>query len=135
MRLPVERVGDLAANVGGYAAAGDPDGVTEVDVLGIGSEVHEQLSAALAAYEEGEPRACREVVAGDDRVDALCARASERVVRALVEEGDAWDVERAVDDASRALLVVRDLERVGDHAVNVAARTLYAVESDPELVR
>jgi phosphate transport system protein len=28
----------------------------------------------------------------------------------------------------------RDLERVGDHAVNIAARTLYMVESDPELI-
>ena len=32
------------------------------------------------------------------------------------------------------LLTVRDLERVGDHAVNIAARTLYMVETDDELI-
>jgi len=29
---------------------------------------------------------------------------------------------------------VRDLERVGDHAVNIAARTLYMVENDEDLL-
>jgi phosphate transport system protein len=31
-------------------------------------------------------------------------------------------------------LTLRDLERVGDHAVNVAARTLYAVDHDDTLL-
>ena len=37
-------------------------------------------------------------------------------------------------DVSRLLLTVRDLERVGDHAVNVAARTLYMVDNSDELI-
>ena len=32
------------------------------------------------------------------------------------------------------LLTIRDLERVGDHAVNIAARSLYMVEDDDELL-
>ena len=39
-----------------------------------------------------------------------------------------------LDEISRALLAVRDLERVGDHGVNIAARTLYMIESDDELI-
>jgi phosphate transport system protein len=39
-----------------------------------------------------------------------------------------------MQDVHRLLLTIRDLERVGDHAVNIAARTLYMIESDPELV-
>jgi phosphate transport system protein len=35
---------------------------------------------------------------------------------------------------TRLLLVVRDIERIGDHAVNIAARTLYMVESDDALI-
>ena len=31
--------------------------------------------------------------------------------------------------------IITDLERIGDHAVNVAARTLYMIESDAALVR
>ena len=37
-------------------------------------------------------------------------------------------------DVYRLLLTIRDLERVGDHAVNIAARTYYMVESDDDLL-
>jgi phosphate transport system protein len=43
-------------------------------------------------------------------------------------------VDALMDDVSRLLLTIRDLERVGDHAVNIAARTLYMIENDDELI-
>jgi phosphate transport system protein len=43
-------------------------------------------------------------------------------------------VEAAVAAAAWQLLVIRDLERVGDHAENVAARTCYMVEQDDTLL-
>jgi phosphate transport system protein len=58
------------------------------------------------------------------------------VVRDLIEteleEGSS--VELLMADVSRLLLTIRDLERIGDHAVNIAARTLYMVENDDELI-
>ena len=45
-----------------------------------------------------------------------------------------FGVDAVTDDATRLLLVLRDVERVGDHAVNVCARTLYATENDTELI-
>ena len=111
--------------------------VPEVDVGDIGVAARDQVEAALAAYEAGDADACREIAARDDEIDVLCARASERVVRELIEReagGEGWEIERLMDDVSRILLTIRDLERVGDHAENVAARTLYATESDPELI-
>jgi phosphate transport system protein len=141
----LERVGDLATNFGryaqttgsGYGPDSDPWDPEAVDVSGIGKVCHDQLEDALDAYEAGEADACRAVADRDDEVDALCQRASEAVVRDLLAaeaSEDAWAAERVMDEVSRLLLTVRDLERVGDHAVNVAARTLYMVEDDPELV-
>jgi len=46
----------------------------------------------------------------------------------------ARDPDQASDSVSRLLLTVRDLERIADHAVNIAARTLYMVENDPALI-
>ncbi len=43
-------------------------------------------------------------------------------------------LESLLTDVNRLLLTVRDVERVGDHAVNVAARTLYLAESDDTLL-
>jgi len=134
----LERVGDLATNLGAYALATDRRLAPEVDVDTIGREATSMIERSLDAYEREDVAACRAIAADDDDLDALCQRASETVARDLVErEGDGddlWSVEQLLDDVSRLLLTVRDLERVGDHAVNVAARTLYMVETDPELL-
>ncbi|TKX52019.1 phosphate transport system regulatory protein PhoU, partial [Halorubrum sp. SP3] len=44
------------------------------------------------------------------------------------------DVEATMRNVSRLLLTIRDLERVGDHAVNIAARSLYMIENDDALL-
>jgi len=132
----LERVGDLATNLAGYSLSADRR-VGEVDVQDIGIDARDQLEAALDAYDREDADACRAVAARDDDIDALCQHASQRVVRDLLEReagDDSWAVERVLDDVSRVLLTLRDLERVGDHAVNVAARTLYMLENDPELL-
>jgi len=133
----LERVGDLATNLAEYGLAADRQSFGGVDVTHIGAVCRDQLEAALDAYERGDAAACRTIAERDDEVDTLCQHASEAVVRDLLaaESGDgAWAAERVMDDVSRLLLTVRDLERVGDHAVNIAARTLYMVEDDPELI-
>jgi phosphate transport system protein len=139
----LERVGDLAANLAGYARSGGEHRLDPVDVRAIGDETVALVEAALDAYEQGDPAACRAVADREADLDALCQRAGERVVRDLLERSaragesdasDAFAVEPLMEDVSRALLTVRDLERVGDHAVNVAARTLYVVENDPALI-
>jgi phosphate transport system protein len=148
----LERIGDLATNLAGYALAADTRYLPEVDLTHIGTRAHDLVADAVAAYDEGDAAACREIDARDGEIDALCHTASERVVRDLIERraadgdsdgnddgnsdgpGDPWDVEAVLDDVSRVLLTVRDLERVADHGVNIAARTLYAVDSNPELI-
>ncbi|WP_254822297.1 phosphate signaling complex protein PhoU [Haloglomus halophilum] len=133
----LERIADLAANLGRYALAGDESLVPEVPVGDIGTAARDLVARSLDAYADRDAAACRAIHEDDDTVDALCGRASEAVARDLVEREaatDAWELERLLDDVSRLLLTVRDLERVADHAVNIAARTLYMIESDPELI-
>ncbi|MFW5956738.1 MAG: phosphate signaling complex protein PhoU [Halorhabdus sp.] len=133
----LERVGDLATNLARYALSSRSDPFPELDVSEIGGTAADMLADALTAYETEDAAACRAVAGRDDDLDALCQRASERVVRDLLERDpkmDAWEFEGLLDDVASVLLTIRDLERVGDHAVNVAARTLYAHEADPELI-
>ncbi|GGJ06635.1 phosphate transport system regulatory protein PhoU [Halobellus salinus] len=138
----LERVGDLAANLAGYALAADTRYLPDVDLTHIGARAHGAVADAIAAYADRDAAACREIDARDDEIDALCHAASEHIVRDLIErraaagdsQGTPWDVEAVLDDVSRVLLTLRDLERVADHGVNIAARTLYAVDNDPELI-
>ena len=134
----LERVADLAVNLAQYTLEADRKRFEQVDLSSIGDLAREMLDDAMIAYRTDDAALCRAVAARDDELDSLCQRASDRVVRNLIErevaDGDGWAVEQLLDDVSRLLLIVRDLERIGDHAVNVAARTLYMIESDPELV-
>ena len=164
----LERVGDLATNLGQYALATGDESVSAggtvaatstpaIDtpperVIEIGRDAQAMLADALDGFETQDAETCTEIAARDDDLDVLCQHAGEDVVRQLLEAGatgsgastaagdpDAaalteWDAEGALDEVSRVLLTIRDLERVGDHAVNVAARTLYMVEHDPTLI-
>jgi len=132
----LERIADLATNLGGYAEEARYEVFPDVDVQRIGDETLEMLSVAMTAYEHESAEDCYVVAERDDDVDALCEAASETIVRDLIEsETDGpEDVEDLMNDVSRLLLTVRDLERVGDHTVNIAARTLYMVENSDELI-
>ncbi|WP_096393821.1 PhoU domain-containing protein [Halorubrum trapanicum] len=142
----LERVADLATNLAAY---GGPEGGVHpaVDARALGETAREMVSDAVAAYAASDPDACREIAASDDAFDERCREASEAVVRELLEADrarnaardgaaptDGEALEASLDDVSQALLAVRDLERIADHAVNVAARTLYMIENDDELI-
>ncbi|MFD1514946.1 phosphate signaling complex protein PhoU [Halomarina rubra] len=132
----LERIGDLATNLGTYTLDAERDVYPDVDVQAIGDMTVEMIEDAMTAYENEDPEACFAIADRDDELDRLCERASEIVVRDLIESEieDGEDVESTMADVSRLLLTIRDLERVGDHAVNIAARTLYMVENSDELI-
>ena len=142
----LERIADLATNLGDYSLDARQDVYPEVDIQGIGDDVAGMVEDAMDAYAVEDADACFAIAGYDDEIDRRCTEASEVVVRDLIEteigsDGGAGiapdtepEIEALMDDVSRLLLTIRDLERVGDHAVNIAARTLYMVENDDELI-
>ena len=136
----LERIGDLATNLGDYTLAASRSLYPDVDIQAIGNETLAMVEEAMTAYADRDPQACFDIAARDDDIDEHCEQASNTVVRDLIEtetetdEDGARDVETLMTEVSRLLLTVRDLERVGDHAVNIAARTLYMIENDDSLI-
>ncbi len=132
----LERIGDLAVNLGEYTIDAEQDLFPDVDVQAMGALTLEMIDDAMSAYDDEDIEACYELATRDDDLDLFAERASGIVVRDLIErELDSHEeVETLLQDVSRLLLTIRDLERVGDHAVNIAARTLYMVENDDELI-
>jgi len=131
----IERIGDLAVNLAERARDKREDYLPEVNVDDLTGIAAEMLDRALDAYAAGNAAACRAVADQDDELDGLCERVAGLVMEDLVgrevghEMGD--DLMAGV---RRLLLTVRDIERVGDHAVNIAARTLYMVEGTETLL-
>jgi phosphate transport system protein len=139
----LERIGDLATNLARYSISATASDLPEEDLRPIGEKASALVGDALDAYVAEDGEAARGIAERDDEVDTLCHTASDRVVREVIRrgsgdgrpgEGDPWDVESLLDDVTRVLLSIRDLERVADHGVNIAARTLYVVEADPVLI-
>jgi phosphate transport system protein len=131
----LERVADLATNLGEYAGRAEHEIYPDIDVQHLGMRVSEAVAAAMTAYAEEDTQACYLIADHDDEIDDLCARASELVIRDLMETDlNSMAAEHLFAEVSRLLLTIRDLERIGDHAVNIAARTLYMIESDDELI-
>jgi len=133
----LERIADLATNLGDYTLDAQRDIYQDVDVQDIGVRVVQMIEKSMQAYESEDTDLCYEVADEDDIIDELCEEASATVARDLIERqdiGSEEEIEFIMQDVVRLLLTVRDLERVGDHAVNIAARTLYMVESDDDLL-
>jgi len=133
----LERIADLATNLGNYATEAEQDLFPDVDVQRLGDFTLAMLDDAMTAYADEDTDRCYRVADDDDEMDDMCSAASELVVRDLLESDlldEDQDAEDLMQDVSRLLLTIRDLERVGDHAVNIAARTLYMVENDDELL-
>ncbi|MEF8853040.1 MAG: phosphate signaling complex protein PhoU [Haloarculaceae archaeon] len=135
----LERIADLATNLGDYTLEARQDVFPDVDIQSVGEQVTVMVEEAMQAYEREDSEACVAIAERDDDIDERCEAASETVVRDLIEREvdaatDEAEIERLMADVSRLLLTIRDLERVGDHAVNIAARTLYMVENDDRLI-
>jgi len=130
----LERIADLATNLAErteYGAGVHP----AVDLGSLGLAAGEMVAAAIDAYENADPTACRGVAADDDTLDSDCEATTQRIIRELLgTDGDDDERARTAETTTRGLLTVRDIERVGDHAVNIAARTLYMLDSDDELL-
>ena len=134
----LERVGDFATNLAAYGR--DSGGAVEetIPVGEIATTAGEMLEEAMTAYTRQDAELARTVVNDDDDLDDACRAASEAVVRELVATSRATEtsdtVDKRIEGVTRALLTIRDIERVGDHAVNIAARTVYMLETDTELI-
>jgi phosphate transport system protein len=131
----LERIADLAANLGGYVLSTTEELVPRQNLVDIGERAIEMIEKALEAYAQEDIARCEMVDERDDEIDGLCERAAELLLRDLLDrEATGPELENLLTDAHQLLLTVRDLERVADHAVNVAARTYYVIESDDKLL-
>ena len=135
----LERVADLAVNLAGRTEYGADEIHDAIDIRTLGMTAAEMMTTAVEAYESETTDACRAVATADTRLDEDCKAANKGLIRELIaERADDSDSERAlaatVDRTTHALLTVRDIERVGDHAVNIAARTLYMIDSSDGLL-
>jgi phosphate transport system protein len=121
----LERIGDLAVNV---AQAGERyvrhNPVKPlIDIPRMGVMAGKMLSEAIGAFVTSDVSIARTVLAQDDELDAL----KDQIFRELLTYmlGDTSTIEPGID----LILIARHLERVGDHATNIAEDVIFIVEA------
>ena len=114
----IERIGDHAADIAEIIPhlvtvrkEGDP---AVSQAIAMGKKAHQMILDALAALMAEDELAARKVIAADDAVDYDFNAIKHTLAQEIAE--DPGKVDAALD----LLMVIKYLERIGDHAVNVA---------------
>ena len=118
MVTDVERIGDHAYDIAeivphlaGVRKAGDPAVSKSIEM---GRKAHKMLNDAMAAFAAEDEAAAKAVIEADDAVD-YDFNSIKRMLAAEIA-ADPGKSDAALD----VLMVIKYLERSGDHAVNVA---------------
>ncbi len=108
----------------------------KVKLLTMSGESQEALAGAVNALLGRDTAGARRVIRGDSRIDALEIEIEEMVLRLLATQ---QPMARDLRLLMSAMKIANDLERVGDHAVNIAqsAERLVShrpITPEPEIV-
>jgi phosphate transport system protein len=125
----LERIGDLAVNIAEravYLADQEPV-VIPFDFAGMADKTKLMLKKSLDALVNMNAREAWEVCAMDDEVDAINRRMYEQVQEGIRERPD------QMHSLIHCLSTSRHLERIADHATNIAEDVIYMVAG--EIVR
>lgn len=91
------------------------------DVRRMGDLAQGMVRDAVRALTEGDEELAREVIKRDDEVDALDLEIETRCIRLIALH---HPVARDLRKVGTALKVIADIERMGDHAVDIAKKAL-----------
>lgn len=119
----VERIGDYSKNIAKASRQiGDNRKQFEpLTLLPAMAEVaSDMVHDVLTAYAARDPELAREVIATDEKVDAFYNSIFRNLVSHMVENPS------TISSAAQLLFVARNLERIGDHATNVAEMVHFA---------
>ena len=121
----LERVGDLAVNIAEAARryAGHAPVKKLIDIPQMGDIAQGMLRDALDAFVRRETVLAQQVLNQDDVLDALKTKVFRELLTYMLH--DPTTVEPALD----LILMSRHLERIGDHATNIAEDVIFMVSA------
>lgn len=125
MGADLERIGDQAVNIAETAQKliAHPPLKPVIDIGEMAEMAQRMTKDALDSFVRRDAALARDVLERDDRVDQL----KDRVFRLLLTYmmADPGTIERALG----LILISRNLERIADHATNVAEDVIFLVEA------
>jgi phosphate transport system protein len=122
----LERIGDQATNIAEETLAQEktPPGPCHPDLPQMAADVQEMLRQSLQAFLSHDTALARRICQADTLVDDLDQTITQELLRDMAAN------RKGVSSGQTQINVVRNLERVGDHATNIAEQAVYMVEGE-----
>lgn len=122
MITDMERIGDQASDIAEILISGQ---IKEMKAHGylvdMASQTSEMVKQSVQAFAEKDLELTRQVILADNEVDSLFDRIKEALISLLAKEqnkgGEAIDM----------LMIAKYLERIGDHATNIAEWVEFSI--------
>jgi phosphate transport system protein len=93
-----------------------------IDIPRMAKEAQAMVRTSLDAFVEHDTAAAERVIEQDDTVDALAHQVYRELLSYMAEEP------RTIPRATRILLISKYLERIADHATNIAEMVVFMVD-------
>ena len=121
----LERVGDLAVNIaeGARRYVDHPPVKQLIDIPRMGGVAQTMLRDSLDAYVRRDIELARLVLNADDELDALKTQVFRELLTYMLQ--DPGTIQPSLD----LILISRHLERIGDHATNIAEDVIFMVSA------
>ena len=124
----LERIGDHAKHIGKRVVALDLDMHPQKLIRGVehmATLVAALLKQVLDAYASHDVAAALAVWNGDEEVDAICTSLFRELLTYMMEDP------RNITFCMHLMFCAKDIERIGDHATNIAETVYYMIEGRP----
>jgi phosphate transport system protein len=120
----IERIGDNGVNIARRALEilDEPELKPIIDVPVAAAAAQRILKESLDAFVNGDAELAKRVIEGDRYIDDVCEQMLRELLTYMFE--DPSKITRAL----RLIFVARNLERVGDHAANIAEMVIFLVD-------
>ena len=124
MVTDMERIGDQAADISELTIvmADSPYRFKEDHINAMASETSLMVIKAIEAYVEKDLGKAYEVIARDDIVDNYFLKVKADLIEVMQKEAD------YAEHAADLLMVNKYLERIGDHATNIAEWVIFSID-------
>ncbi|MFQ5415525.1 MAG: phosphate signaling complex protein PhoU [Myxococcota bacterium] len=121
----LERIGDLARNIAksGLRLSRRPRAPADAGLVELANDTRSLLRRAIDAYNVVDAEAARTILDEDDQIDAEEAAVIVAALRGIPKNPE------TASETVDTILIAKNLERVGDHATNIAEDVILICEA------
>ena len=121
----LERAGDMAEAIAGIMLQSEDHPLTHLESLhDLSEKATSQLKLALDSFSRGDVQLALQIIEGDKKLNNLFKGMQRENLTYMLED------HRQITSGLMAYSIGKNLERIGDHAVNIAEMVIYMVQGN-----